>query len=111
MLVPVSGNQWDDEAIASYQEAMPGYEIIGINYSGWIDTDALHCRTKGIADLGMLYIHHVPILGLAPVQDSYELTAEITAASGQPIAQRFGVDLLFSQRRRLYDKHNDARNG
>ncbi|HEY9115703.1 MAG TPA: agmatine deiminase family protein [Bacteroidales bacterium] len=85
VLVPVSGNQWDDEAIESYQEAMPGYEIIGINYSGWIDTDALHCRTKGIADLGMLYIHHVPILGLAPVQDSYELTAEITAASGQPL--------------------------
>jgi len=85
VLVPVSGNQWDDEAIASYQEAMPGYEIIGITYSGWIDTDALHCRTKGIADLGMLYIQHVPITGLAPVQDSYELTAEITAASGQPL--------------------------
>lgn len=85
VLVPVSGNQWDDEAIASYQEAMPGYEIIGISYNGWIDTDALHCRTKGIADLGMLYIKHIPILGLAPVQESYELTAEITAASGQPL--------------------------
>lgn len=85
VLVPVSGNQWDDEAIASYEEAMPGYEVIGINYNGWIDTDALHCRTKGIADLGMLYIRHIPILGLAPVQDSYQLSAEITNASGQPL--------------------------
>ena len=66
VFVPVSGNQWDDEAIASYQEAMPGYEIIGINYNGWIDTDALHCRTKGIADLGMLYIQHIPVLGTVP---------------------------------------------
>lgn len=85
VLVPISGNQWDDEAIASYQEAMPGYEIIGINYNGWLDTDALHCRAIGIADLGMLYIHHIPIMGFAPIQDSYELTAEITAASGQPL--------------------------
>ncbi len=33
--VPQTGSQYDDEAIAVYQEALPGYEIIGImeNYN------------------------------------------------------------------------------
>ena len=28
VLVPITGSQWDDEAIASYQAAMPGYEVL-----------------------------------------------------------------------------------
>lgn len=85
VFVPITGNQWDDEAIASYQQAMPGYEIIGIYYNGWISTDALHCRTIGIADLGMLYINHTPLLGMVGIQESYEISADITAASGEAI--------------------------
>jgi len=29
VLVPLKGTQWDDEAIDTYEQAMPGYEIIG----------------------------------------------------------------------------------
>jgi hypothetical protein len=85
VFVPLTGSQWDDEALDAYEEAMPGYEIVGINYGSWFNTDALHCRAKGIADLGMLYIDHMPILGTVGVQDSYEITADITAASGEDI--------------------------
>ena len=85
VLVPITGSQWDDEAIASYQEAMPGYEIIGIMYNGWENTDALHCRTKGVADLGMLYIHHVPTTGTVGYHPNYEINAQITACSGEDI--------------------------
>ncbi len=85
VFVPLTGSDWDDDAIASYQEAMPGYNIIGITYGGWINTDALHCRTKGVADLGMLYINHVPVLGTIPYQDSINLTADIYAYSGEDI--------------------------
>ncbi|HDO27301.1 MAG TPA: T9SS type A sorting domain-containing protein [Bacteroidetes bacterium] len=85
VFVPLTGSDWDDDAIASYQEAMPGYNIIGITYGGWINTDALHCRTKGVADLGMLYINHVPVLGTIPYQDSINLTADIYAYSGDDI--------------------------
>ncbi len=84
VFVPITGGQWDDEAIASYQEAMPGYEILGFTGS-WESTDALHCRTKGIADRNTLYIKHLPLLGDQPFQTEYEVDAEITAYSGQPL--------------------------
>ena len=77
--VPITGSQWDDEALASYQAAMTGYEIIGVEAGSdpWENTDALHCRTHGIADRGMLYIHHIPLLGEIPAQNEYEITANI----------------------------------
>ncbi len=85
VFVPLTGSQWDDEAIESYEEAMPGYDIIGINHTGWLNTDALHCRTKGIADIGMLYIDHMPTLGTVAYHPEYDISAYITAHSGFPI--------------------------
>ncbi|MBN1338650.1 MAG: agmatine deiminase family protein, partial [Bacteroidales bacterium] len=85
VLVPLKGTSWDDEAIQSYEEAMPGYEVIGFVYSGWDPTDALHCRTKGVADIGMLHIRHLPIHGNAPVLPQYQIDAEVTAHSGQTV--------------------------
>ena len=60
ILVPMMNSNWDDEAINTYQLAMPGYEIIGVTGS-WESTDALHCRVKGIPDLGMLQLFHNPL--------------------------------------------------
>lgn len=85
VFVPLTGSQWDDEAIATYEEAMPGYEVVGVMYNGWINTDALHCRTKGVADIEMLYINHIPLLGDIDYQETYEVTADIFAYSGQDI--------------------------
>jgi agmatine/peptidylarginine deiminase len=84
VFVPVTGSQWDDEAISSYQEAMPGYEILGFTGS-WESTDALHCRANGIADRNMLFIEHYPLLGNQPVQNNYSIEAELTAYSGSLI--------------------------
>jgi hypothetical protein len=53
---------YDDDALQVYEDAMPGYEVIGFYYSGWLTDDALHCRTKGIADRGYLRVHHIPIV-------------------------------------------------
>jgi agmatine/peptidylarginine deiminase len=65
VFVPINAttNANDLAALQVYEEAMPGYEIIGINYSGWLNTDALHCRTHEIADRCMLYIKHQPLFG------------------------------------------------
>lgn len=87
VFVPITGSQWDDEALAVYEEAMPGYEIIGVMYNGWENTDALHCRTKGIADLGMLYIHHLPLLGEVDFSEEIELAADVISYSGESIYQ------------------------
>jgi len=85
VFVPQTGSQWDDEALESYEDAMPGYEIIGIYHNTWENTDALHCRTHEIADREMLYIDHMPLLGDHPVQDTYSFSADIHALSGENI--------------------------
>jgi len=79
------GSTNNSNALAVYQHAMPGYEIFSINSSAWQSTDALHCRTHEIADKGMLYINHMPLLGEKSVQSQYPVTAGIYALSGSNI--------------------------
>ena len=82
VLVPITGSSWDDEAIASYQEAMPGYEVIGF-YGSWYSTDALHCRTMGITDRYMLYVHHIPLKDTDNTTDDYLVGTKIIPYSGE----------------------------
>jgi hypothetical protein len=49
VFVPIMNSSWDDDAIAVYEDAMPGYEILGFTGT-WQSTDALHCRVRGIPD-------------------------------------------------------------
>jgi len=102
VLVPVTGSQWDDEALVSYEEAMPGYEIVGVMYNGWYNTDALHCRTKGIADVGMLYFHHVPVLGELPYSESIEISTQLIAYSGEDVYTD-SVFIIYSVNNSVYD--------
>ncbi len=88
VLVPFMNSAWDDSAMAVYQNAMPGYEIHGFTAlpsAPWVSTDALHCRVMGIADIGLLYIRHVPISGDQPCETDYTINADIIACSQQPI--------------------------
>ncbi|UCH95750.1 MAG: agmatine deiminase family protein [Candidatus Aminicenantes bacterium] len=84
VFVPVVGSSYDSDAILDYETAMPGYEVIGVS-GNWSTTDALHCRVIGIADRGLLYIKHMPLLGEQPEQSSYDITAEIIPYSGMPV--------------------------
>lgn len=81
MLVPITGSSWDDDAIDSYEDALPGYTVLGFTGS-WASTDALHCRTMGITDSGMLYIHHIPLQDGPPAALGFEVEAEVIAYSG-----------------------------
>lgn len=85
VFVPVTGNPHDNEAIAVYQQAMPGYTIVPImqsEYTPWLSTDALHCRTHELADLGMLYLKHYPLLGSKTPEDDLTVSVTIKALSG-----------------------------
>lgn len=64
VLLPGRGGSSDQAAIQAFQDAMPGYEILSFapkSGEPWKSTDALHCRTKGVADREMLDIRHVPL--------------------------------------------------
>jgi agmatine deiminase len=87
VFVPIMNSSWDDSAIASYQAAMPGYQVIGIlgGSSPWVSTDALHCRNMGIADIGQLYIRHIPLTGNQPAQDNFTLTDDLIPCSDSAV--------------------------
>jgi len=88
VLVPFMNTNWDDSAKAAYEAAMPGYTVTGFlaqPSTPWISTDALHCRVMGIADLGLLYIRHIPLSGTQPCDNNYIINADIIACSDSAV--------------------------
>ena len=91
--VPLGDNNtYNQNALAVYQEAMPGYEIVGVennDYSiSWENTDALHCRARGIMDFNMLFVDHREVLhGEQAWQDSIPVVSKFIAYSGQALKQ------------------------
>ena len=85
-----SNNTYNQDAIAVYQEAMPGYTIVGVNggSAGWENTDALHCRTRGVMDFHMLFVDHRDVLhGEQAWQDSIPVVSKFIAYSGANLKQ------------------------
>jgi len=89
IFVPQTGSSLDDEALAVYESAMPGYQIFGVFSNSWINSDALHCRTHGVADREMLYIEHYPLYGALAFQSNYTIEADVVSYGGSPISSGF----------------------
>ena len=93
VLVPMgTDTTYNNAALQVYRDAMPGYEVIGIQndsyWDGWLNTDALHCRTRGVMDFDMLYISHRDVLfGEQKWQDSMAVTSKFIAYSGAELKQ------------------------
>lgn len=90
--VPIGDNSnYNNQALAVYQEAMPGYEIVGVannGYTGWENTDALHCRTRGVMDFDMLFVDHRDVIfGEQEWQDSIPVVSKFIAYSGANLKQ------------------------
>lgn len=89
--VPLGSNStYNNRALQVYRDAMPGYEVIGVsntNYStGWQNTDALHCRTRGVMDFKMLFVDHRNVLfGTQECEDSIAVTSKFIAYSGKAL--------------------------
>lgn len=93
VLVPMgSNNAYNEAALNIYREAMPGYEVIGVQnnsyWDGWLNTDALHCRTRGVMDFNMFYVDHRDVVfGEQQWQDSIAITSKFIAYSGADLKQ------------------------
>jgi agmatine/peptidylarginine deiminase len=87
VFVPIMNSTYDAAALQAYQNAMPGYEIIGVAQGSapWESTDALHCRAHEIPDEDMLHIAHMPYWGEYGSVAGMPLMATVTAHSGQPV--------------------------
>lgn len=93
VFVPLTGSSYDSQAIASYQTAMPGYEIIGVHAgnASWYNTDALHCRTHGIADREMLFIKHYPVYGTIQTTNPVPINVEVYSYAGRNLQAGYPV--------------------
>lgn len=80
-----TGSSYNTPALNVYQNAMPGYTIVGITHNTWESTDALHCRTHEVADQDMLYIKHYPTLNAQNNLSQFPINANIYALSGNTI--------------------------
>jgi len=76
VLVPLFGIPGDTQALQTFAQAMPGYQVIGFPGS-WYYHDALHCRTRAIFDRYMLRIAHRRFDDQVPQTPQHELTARI----------------------------------
>ena len=91
--VPLGSNtNYNNQALQVYQDAMPGYEIVGVPYNsyygGWENTDALHCRTRGVMDFHMLFVDHREVIhGEQEWQDAYPVVSKFIAYSGAELKQ------------------------
>ena len=91
--VPMGDNStYNQQAIAVYQQAMPGYNIVPVYnndyYISWENTDALHCRTRGVMDFDMLFVDHREVLhGTEDWQNQYPVVSKFIAYSGMDLKQ------------------------
>ena len=89
--VPLGSNStYNNRALQVYRDAMPGYEVVGVTNTSssikWLNTDALHCRTRGVMDFNMLFVDHRNVLfGTQECGDSIAVTSKFIAYSGKPL--------------------------
>ncbi|QQS37615.1 MAG: agmatine deiminase family protein [Ignavibacteriales bacterium] len=96
VIVPTYAPQYDTTALRIYREAMPGYNIVGINCNQIITAlGAIHCITKEIGVEEPIFISHPKILTTQNSVNGYEVKAIIKTRTGVSTATLFwSVDTL-----------------
>ncbi len=83
VLVPTYGSYLDSDALGIYAEAMPGYEITGINMNNVIAASgAIHCVTREIAADDPIHIAHARLYENEAVAEGHAVEATIHNAAG-----------------------------
>ena len=94
--MPLGSNAtYNQKAIEVYQEALPGYDIQGIegfssnDYYGreFLNTDALHCRTHEVPDQDMVFIDSREVYyGEVELKDHYVIKTNVTSYANEDIS-------------------------
>jgi agmatine deiminase len=83
VLVPTYYQQYDTTNLRVLREALPGYNVVGINCNSIISASgALHCITKQIGVDDPLLIQHQPLRDVADNLEPFEVNASIRHRSG-----------------------------
>jgi agmatine deiminase len=83
VIVPTYELQYDTTALRIYREAMPGYNIVGIDCNAIIPSlGAIHCITKEIGVSQPVFISHSALRNTNNTTQPYEVKAYIKTKSG-----------------------------
>ena len=86
ILLPTYYEEYDTTAIRIWEEAMPGYEIIGIDCDGSeniiASSGAIHCITHSVSVEDPLIISHLPLPDTENTTDPYSVEAYLSHRSG-----------------------------
>ncbi len=83
VIVPTYEEQYDTTALRIYREAMPGYNVVGIDCNDIIGAlGAIHCITKEIGVDEPVWISYAPIRHAYEDEGNYTITAQIKSVSG-----------------------------
>lgn len=90
VIVPTYTTQYDTIALRIYRESLPGYNIVGVNCTGIINSlGAIHCITKEIGVSDPVFISHSAIRNTNITNQPYEVKAYIKTKSGVNNAKVF----------------------
>ncbi len=83
VIIPTYEYQYDTTAFRIYREAMPGYNVVGIDCNAIIPSlGAIHCITKEVGVDDPVWISHPKIDPVVYSADSIEVKAVIKTKSG-----------------------------
>ncbi len=90
VIVPTYEEQYDTTALRIYRQAMPGYNVVGIDCNEIITAlGAIHCITKEVGVRNPLLISHAAIRHAYDTELTYDVIAQITTNSGVSSAALF----------------------
>ncbi|MEZ7877884.1 MAG: agmatine deiminase family protein [Flavobacteriales bacterium] len=96
ILLPTYYEEYDTTAIRIWEEAMPGYEIIGIDCDGSeniiASSGAIHCITHSVSVEDPLIISHLPFPDTENTTEPYAVEAYLSHRSGMIQANLFYSD-------------------
>ncbi len=83
VILPTYNNQYDTTAIRIWQEALPGYTIVGVPCTSIIGASgAVHCITHSIGADDPLLISHQQLSNTTNTTNPYQIDARIQHKSG-----------------------------
>lgn len=83
ILVPTYEEEWDTTALRIYREALPGYNVVGIDCNEIITASgAIHCITKAVASDDPLLISHQPLNDMVYTANNYQIDALVKHSDG-----------------------------
>jgi agmatine deiminase len=88
VIIPTYEYQYDTTAYRIYRDAMPGYNIVGVNSNSIIPSlGAIHCIVKEVGAFDPVFISHPKMEPIVTAHDSIKIQAVLITNSG--IAEAF----------------------